>query len=128
MVTEVETWERDRLMEALESYKRGLSDAPYLRKWSDKLSPSLLFPTGQGASGAACKMGDEDGGITTFVVSTDQADRHGDVILVEVWPARSLHEESRVSLRLRLYPARYRQSRWMSGRGDHSLYGKYRVQ
>ena len=85
MVTEVETWERDRLMEALESYKRGLSDAPYLRKWSDKLSPSLLFPTGQGASGAACKMGDEDGGITTFVVSTDQVDRHGDVILVEGW-------------------------------------------
>ena len=27
-------WQRERLLESLESYRRGLADAPLLRKWS----------------------------------------------------------------------------------------------
>ena len=32
-----QTWEREQLLESLESYRRGLSDAPLLRKWSGDL-------------------------------------------------------------------------------------------
>ena len=31
---DVEQWERERLLEALECYKHGTSEAPSLRKWS----------------------------------------------------------------------------------------------
>ena len=65
MATETETWER--LLEALDSYERGLSDAPYIQKWADK-------STGRG-----------DEGPMSFVVSTDEVDRHGDTISVEGW-------------------------------------------
>ena len=67
MATETETWERERLLEALDSYERGLSDAPYIQKWADK-------STGRG-----------DEGPMSFVVSTDEVDRHGDTISVEGW-------------------------------------------
>ena len=32
--TREDAWERERLLESLEAYRRGLSDAPLLRKWS----------------------------------------------------------------------------------------------
>ena len=101
MTTDVERWGRERLMEALESYKRGLSDAPYIRKWcsahreSDFSSPDLrhafgftqdrhttrveaIPPVDRGPNGARA---DE----MTFVVSTDEVDRHGDVISMRGW-------------------------------------------
>jgi HK97 family phage prohead protease len=64
------TWDRERLLEALETYRRGLSDAPLLQKW------------GEGEVRAG-----EDGPARTmsFVISTDEVDRHGDVIVPEGW-------------------------------------------
>ena len=67
MATETETWERERLLEALDSHERGLSDAPYIQKWADK-------STGVGHEGPM-----------SFVVSTDEVDRHGDTISVDGW-------------------------------------------
>jgi hypothetical protein len=58
------------MLEALEEYRRGLSDAPLLRKWSE-------------AEGRAAE-GDR-GQQMTFVVSTDEVDRHGDVIVAQGW-------------------------------------------
>ena len=57
-------------MESLEAYRRGLSDAPLLQKW------------GEGEIRA------EDDGLAqtmAFVISTDEVDRHGDVIVPEGW-------------------------------------------
>ena len=63
-------WQRERLLEALDAYSRGLSDAPLLRKWS-------------GAPGDAPSP--EQGQPMTFVISTDEVDRHGDVIAADGW-------------------------------------------
>ena len=70
-MTDTRTWERDRLMEALDSYQRGLSDAPHLRKWTDMSAPSTANGSPQD--------------VLAFVVSTDEVDRHGDVVSVEGW-------------------------------------------
>ncbi len=60
-------WERDRLLEALESHRRGLSHAPQVQKQAHSLEPA------------------SEGGEMTFVVSTDDVDRQGDTIAVEGW-------------------------------------------
>ncbi len=70
-MTDGEKWERERLLEALDSYTRGLSDAPHLRKWADKAS---AIP---------------DSASMSFVISTDDVDRHGDIISVEGWQLQS---------------------------------------
>ena len=108
MVTDVETWERERLMEALDAYNRGLSEAPYIRKWCSAGPPSPLgqaqdrpwasFPPTQQTRSVENlappettpnTLGEINGGGTggpmTFVVSTDEVDRHGDTISVEGW-------------------------------------------
>ena len=67
MTIDPESWERERLIEALEAYKSGLADAPHIRKWGD-----------------ASSNGASDGAMT-FVVSTGDVDRHGDTISVDGW-------------------------------------------
>ena len=70
-----ETWQRERLLEALESYRLGLSDAPHITKWS-----------GIGTLGQRAELKDSgDEGPMTFVASTEDVDRHGDVIAVSGW-------------------------------------------
>ena len=70
-------------MEALESYRRGIGDAPLLRKWSagpgDALGPHQGQAQGQGEPMA-------------FVISTDEVDRHGDVIAADGWNLDSYRE------------------------------------
>ena len=61
---------RERLLESLDAYRRGLSDAPLLRKWSQ-------------AEARAVEKSRED--HMTFEVSNDEVDRHGDVIVPEGW-------------------------------------------
>ena len=105
-------WQRERLLESLESYRRGLADAPLLRKWSagsfDKLRMS-----GRGGHGISGGNGhgtetalrqaqgerefrvaeSEEGGVKdsdlnapmTFVISSEEVDRHGDVVLAQGW-------------------------------------------
>ena len=65
----MDSWERERLVEALDSHQRGLSGAPNLTKWLDQ---RLTTTTDS-----------ED--PMTFVVSTEEVDRHGDTIRVEGW-------------------------------------------
>ena len=63
-------WERERLLEALDAYQRGLSDAPLLHKWTE---------------GEASGSEGEGNLPMPFVISTDEVDRHGDVILAQGW-------------------------------------------
>ena len=48
MLTDSETWERERLMESLDSYRRGVSDAPYLRKWTGAPEAAAHSESGAG--------------------------------------------------------------------------------
>ena len=68
------SWERERLLEALEAHRRGLGDAPLLRKWHgvDTLREDA-----------------SPGQKIAFVISTDDVDRHGDVIMAGGWKLES---------------------------------------
>ena len=75
-----EARQQERLLEALEDYRRGVADAPCVFKWS------VL-----GAVAAAAEadwqgkdFGGEDASMT-FVASTEEVDRHGDVVSVAGW-------------------------------------------
>ena len=67
-------WSRERLLESLESYRRGLSEAPLVEKWSDREPRSEA----QAAAGEAEQQ-------MTFVISNEEVDRHGDVIMASGW-------------------------------------------
>jgi len=64
------SWERERLLEALEAFHRGVGDAPLLRKWSEDSNHD-------GNGNREQPM--------AFVLSTDEVDRHGDVISADGW-------------------------------------------
>lgn len=64
------SWGRERLLESLDAYRRGLSDAPLLRKWSHGQASEVAEPAQE---------------QMTFEVSNDEVDRHGDVIVPEGW-------------------------------------------
>ncbi len=87
-----QTWEREQLLESLESYRRGLSDAPLLRKWSGDLGDAgegvgQVYAAEErvdGHSGGYFKAaGDEP--LMTFVISSEEVDRHGDVVMAQGW-------------------------------------------
>ena len=65
---EREQWERDRLLESLEAYRRGLADAPLVSKHA--------------VDGATAHS---ERGPLTFVVSDEAEDRLGDVIRTSGW-------------------------------------------
>ena len=68
--TDLGLWGRERLLEALDAYSRGLSDAPLLHKWTK--------------SDVTAAADDRDEPMS-FIISTDDVDRHGDVIVAEGW-------------------------------------------
>ena len=68
------SWDRERLLEALDAFRGGVGDAPLLRKWNET-GPS------QGEPGPAQRI--------SFVLSTDEVDRHGDVISADGWNLES---------------------------------------
>ncbi len=68
------SWSRERLLESLESYRCGLSEAPLLQKWSDRKTQSAAGESGQ---------------QMTFVISNEEVDRHGDVIMAAGWQLES---------------------------------------
>ena len=72
-----ESWQRERLLEALDAYQRGLGEAPVLHKWM--------------GSEVDCAGGDDDQSMA-FVISTDEVDRHGDVIMAEGWQLDSYQD------------------------------------
>ena len=67
------SWERERLLEALDAFHWGIGDAPLLRKWNEAGSP--------GDGGQAQPM--------VFVLSTDEVDRHSDEIAADGWKLES---------------------------------------
>ena len=108
-------WQRERLLEALDAYNRGLVDAPLLRKRTESQTQSAglaqasgpaFDPTpdtvGRGTfamgrkerSGGANRHGLGTAGgdrepIMTFTISTEDVDRHGDVLAVDGWRLES---------------------------------------
>ena len=64
------SWGRERLLESLDAYRRGLSDAPLLRKWNQSEARQVAEPAQE---------------QMTFEVSNDEVDRHGDVIVPGGW-------------------------------------------
>ena len=105
--TDASTQERDRLLESLEGYRRGLADAPLLHKWSggsfDKLRMGGSVAEGGGSSDKLRMGGGVEGksrggerfgrgekeddaeSPMTFVISNEEVDRHGDVVLARGW-------------------------------------------
>ena len=65
---ERERWERERLLESLEAYRRGLADAPLVSK-----------PAVEGAAASS------ELGPLTFVASDESEDRLGDVVRASGW-------------------------------------------
>ena len=68
------SWDRERLLEALDAFRRGVADAPLLRKWKE--------------TGPTRREAGQDQKIS-FVPSTDEVDRHGDVISADGWNLES---------------------------------------
>ena len=68
------SWERERLLEALDAHQRGLTEAPLIRKWSQ-------------VEGESKDAGQDQ--PMSFVISTDDVDRHGDVIVSQGWRLES---------------------------------------
>lgn len=113
------SWERERLLEALDAYRRGLSDAPLLRKWNGgglelalqrvqgdreaggRMGMARQSVPGEGmalqqvqderatwaAGGLPETIGKDAGGpgAMTFVISSEEVDRHGDVVSAAGW-------------------------------------------
>ncbi len=66
--------ERELLLEGLQAFRQGVSDAPLLRKWTEESTPDA----GKNQSGDGTPP-------MVFVLSTDDVDRHGDVISANGW-------------------------------------------
>jgi len=92
--------EREQLLESLERYRRGLADAPLLRKLGT--GPAAGRDMAEDvANGAANGVVMEEGGVAasigkdgeggeggpplTFVISNEEVDRHGDVVVAQGW-------------------------------------------
>ena len=84
---------RERLLEALESYRRGLADAPVLRRWSpgpaDGRELTMEDGNQPGASEKNSEVEEESASPMTFVISSEEVDRHGDVVLTQGWRLQS---------------------------------------
>ena len=79
-MTTVEAADSSRLEglpESLELYRRGLTDAPLVSVTADGTGG----PGSTRAAGEASLPDDE----MTFVISTDEVDRHGDIIVADGW-------------------------------------------
>ena len=85
-MNDIEQWERERLLESLDSYRRGLSDAPYLRKWTSVAAAGESVSAPAFPQASATEAGEQQ---MAFVVSNDDVDRHGDVISLQGWRLQS---------------------------------------
>lgn len=80
-------WERDRLLELLEYYRRGLADAPLLRKWIP--GPACRREASAQEGDRVPRAEKEAEAPMTFVISSEEVDRHGDVVLARGWQLRA---------------------------------------
>ena len=81
----MDSWHRERLLEALENFRKGLGDAPLLRKWSESGCP----PASSDSASASLILKEDQANSMSFVLSTDEVDRHGDVIATGGWNLES---------------------------------------
>lgn len=85
------SWHRERLLEALEAYRKAVGEAPLLRKWFDPgnqtatLNPVSGNPDCPNSDAAASGSKAHQPNPMPFVLSTDEVDRHGDVIATAGW-------------------------------------------
>ena len=79
-----EARQQEQLLEALEDYRRGVADAPCVFKWSVLGAVAAARAEWQGADWQGKDAGSGDGSMT-FVASTEEVDRHGDVVSVSGW-------------------------------------------
>ena len=63
-------WSRERMLESLDAYSRGLSQAPIIRTKTQQQADSAPAANNEGM---------------TFVLSNEEVDRHGDVVMVSGW-------------------------------------------
>lgn len=77
--------ERERLLESLERYRRGLSDAPLLRKRGMGPAGGRQMAVGDGGIAGSAGRDGEGAGAMTFVISDEEVDRHGDVVVAQGW-------------------------------------------
>lgn len=94
--------ERQAALEQLEAYRRGLAEPPLLIRWHGGAGPATPIAAADNAANnaggaphinAANPVNDgnsaanaaADGGPALFVLSTDEVDRHGDVVAAEGW-------------------------------------------
>ena len=75
--------ERRLLLESLQAFSRGVGEAPLVTKWTNG-SESGLRPSSDCPLKDLHQKEHQDEAIT-FVLSTDDVDRHGDVISADGW-------------------------------------------
>ncbi len=81
----MDSWHRELLLEALEAFRKGVSEAPLLRKWSESGNlPAAANPVTANPDSTASQANS-----MSFVLSTDEVDRHGDVIATGGWNLKS---------------------------------------
>ena len=77
--------ERERLLESLDSYRRGLAEAPRLRKWGGGPAAGREVAVEDGNGAPRSEKDDHAEAPMTFVISSEEVDRHGDVVLAQGW-------------------------------------------
>ena len=92
---------RADLLDALDAYRRGVAEAPVVCKWG-VVAPAAAAAVGDGAGvsyrasvtedGGGATVGRnagggpaQSGGALTFVASTGEVDRHGDIVSPDGW-------------------------------------------
>lgn len=92
----IDSWYRERLLEALEAYRRGVGEAPLLRKWTETGNQAAtLRPVSPSSASKASQVSPEaspEASPMSFVLSTDEVDRHGDVISSGGWSLESYRQ------------------------------------
>lgn len=79
--TQQSTQDRRLLLESLDAFSCGREEAPLVTKWTH--SPEAM--TGLNGESRIKEEGKENNQLITFVLSTDDIDRHGDIISADGW-------------------------------------------
>ena len=92
MPTSTQESGRDRrlLLQSLQAFNRGVGEAPLVTKWTLAKQPGAGV-AGPGLIAESSAKNSKDQAIT-FVLSTDDVDRHGDVISADGWVLDSYRE------------------------------------
>jgi hypothetical protein len=106
MPTSTQESGRDRrlMLESLQTFGRGDGDAPLVTKWTHAADEGTGISSGNSTKDA------KDQAIT-FVLSTDDVDRHGDVVSADGWVLDSYRKNPVLLTQLRTQNDWVRQSK-----------------